>query len=64
MSEWKPFETVPRDGTPVMITCGGAWWPAVVAWDEKMGAWMGADGRPKTEDNWPLTHWMPLPEPP
>ena len=60
----EPFDTVPRDGTVVMITCGGPCWPAVVVWDEEKKAWRNGDGHFDSEDNWPLSHWMPLPEPP
>lgn len=79
MAEWKPIETAPRDGTPILATDGklrcivraaNAWvWAA-----SKSGSGQMVFDRPPHEGNavsggdeiglGELTHWMPLPEPP
>lgn len=68
MSEWRPIETAPKDGTWVLV-CGNGWdvqmawfalnrrinkayWKNSLEWDD----YDLADKHP--------THWMPLPEPP
>jgi hypothetical protein len=69
---WQPIETAPRDGTIILGVMAGnhpetgkPFVPAVVSWDEEFG-WL--EGYEDLEEykphDWPLTHWMPLPEPP
>lgn len=64
VSEWQPIETMPRDGTTVLVAYGrslrgqkivtlGRWWGGK--------AWQRESGR--AEYQMP-THWMPLPGPP
>lgn len=77
MSEWRPIETAPKDGTPILI-----WQPDNRHHDEIDGckfddpryaigywrAWaksewdMGWGNRNQAHVN--PTHWMPLPAPP
>ena len=66
MSEWKPIDTAPKDGTRIL-----AFWP-----DSGDGVDNEAEARTWWEnDRWenpwgsslydpPPTHWMPLPPPP
>lgn len=65
MSEWQPISTAPKDGTGIL-----AWIPdwtttMVVFWKESRW-WMpvGYDGLMSMRGDPPITHWMPLPEPP
>lgn len=62
--QWRPIETAPKDGTPLLLL-----WPdaaekmAVMWWDDYCGGWMGYyDGI--NPGRMPPTHWMPLPPPP
>ena len=58
MSEWKPIETAPKNGTPVLLwfVDGGA----DVCWRDG-DRW--TDGEYRWADD-AFSHWMPLPEPP
>ena len=72
MSEWKPIETAPKDGTPVLAGRGGTYpWgiPHILAWLDgpkvKAGAgWYRVDGAHWNTRTLRPTHWMPLPSPP
>jgi len=66
MPSWFPIKGAPRDGRLIVAVCEGShpetgapYWPAVVQWREGGWAEMGED--PCPEDEWPLSHWMPLP---
>lgn len=69
MSEWRPIETAPKDGTRVLV---GRFAPdrykregtiAVDYWHT--GARNDFVGWGKFNmHHWPPTHWMPLPDPP
>lgn len=56
LSEWRPIESAPKDGTPVLLLAGVTknvgWW-AVDKWSYGGGRW-GND----------VTHWLPLPPAP
>jgi hypothetical protein len=72
--EWRPIETAPRDGTPILACVSGygdeELWPGrgpiTVYWgtyhpnSPGKGAWRDGNGHRRPH----LTHWMPLPEPP
>jgi len=64
MSEWKPIDTAPRDGTYVLGYREGEGWMTVIYWSDylyKGGNWRALYC--EKGDWWP-THWMPLPQPP
>ena len=75
MSDWKPIESAPKDGTQVLITGGtaevcdyqatfvGA--VGIAFWDVTRDHWHGNEAN--AHDEFYVhkpTHWMPLPEPP
>lgn len=55
--EWRPIETAPRDGTPILVVVvpltGHSPHVQIVSWS---GGWYPYDRQP--------THWQPLPSPP
>lgn len=60
---WRPIETAPRDGTPILACGKGPKDLAVISWEPSRRCWACA------WDNWPLeefaaTNWMLLPERP
>ena len=62
MSEWKPIETAPKDGTKVLLWREGnptGEWPFMASWERGMWA-IYIDGQVIRTP----THWMSLPEPP
>jgi hypothetical protein len=75
MSEWQPIETVPKDGTRILVYFGSmgvreVFWSD--AHDADFKLWCVDDnkhgpyylrGWSETGERAP-THWMPLPEPP
>ena len=73
MSEWKPIETAPKDGTDVILLWKGSvefgWYN--VQRNPKFGEWSfyfsgsAAYSASNRDPNCPNpTHWMPLPDPP
>ena len=71
---WQPIETAPKDGTYVLLVAA-PWVPAVGRWyeDRECFDYVDSDTFPDEASwelylahvgTWPLTHWMPLPEPP
>lgn len=79
MSDWRPIETAPRDGTWILglnnrLNC------AVIIWSEQalrislkrdpIPGWIHPYGNGELSDFWNgacgsvATHWMPLPRPP
>jgi hypothetical protein len=72
MSEWQPIESVPRDGTPVLLW--GILWPEI--WDKVdlpasvVGSYdstgkLGKMDNTECYSTWvEASHWMPLPPPP
>lgn len=77
MSEWKPIESAPRDGTEVIAygTRRGDWgytedskeWTGV-KWVAPSynpnGRWEETRAAPRYSNGFVPTHWMPLPPPP
>ena len=69
MSEWRPRETAPKDGKPFLGLCidsNGYYGPPrytaqQVYWRESKGP---SGGMFVSLTGAPLSHWMPLPEPP
>jgi hypothetical protein len=70
--EWRPIETVPKDGTRVMLSPAKWTTEGVVTAYQRGGLWwienadirggMRAFTLPEEDDtHWPFTHWMPLP---
>jgi hypothetical protein len=68
-SEWKPIETAPKDGTPILALYADAWGMrrySVRYWST--GNW--ESGKEGWSDEWRQlrkdqpTHWQPLPPPP
>lgn len=72
MSEWKPIETAPKDGTQILL----GYFPepiyegASTHESQEVAFWHGIHqkwcGRVllNAEGSFSPTHWMPLPEPP
>lgn len=79
MSEWKPFETAPKDGSPILVYERGIAHRMtgrvihepemlIVRWEADGGYWALIPSGSYAEDNEALlstaSHWRPLPEPP
>jgi hypothetical protein len=64
MSEWKPIETAPKDGTPILLCrVGMNYWPRTFAWNGEF--WGSPSGM--FWDEHPArgpSHWQPRPTPP
>lgn len=77
LMKWKPIESAPKDGTPILLTDGhrviAAWWGDLNAADSEFGTvaheecwgWLISDGH--NDPIWyrghpSLTHWMPQPD--
>lgn len=60
---WQPFETAPKDETPI-LACDARLIGVqeVVYWDRSDYPWATADGPNFHRDR--FTHWRPLPSPP
>lgn len=69
--EWQPIETVPKDGTMVIVFQNSgefthvcpAWWSESGYDDYTDGCLVSSDNKGYGRPCW-VTHWMPLPEPP
>lgn len=68
MSEWRPIETAPKDGTPVLLWVGVGMsepWAQTARWvNEPESGWSGWVDTYEGFDLAEPTHWMPLPAPP
>jgi hypothetical protein len=67
-SEWQSIDTAPKDGRPILVAVAGdRYYPRSCWWSQYFDCWVVrenvGDGA-ATRITWPLTHWMPLPEPP
>ena len=63
MSEWRPIETAPKDGTQLLLCVGG--WRFIGWWGQQYGnlyppSWCEGE----RGENLQPTHWMPLPDAP
>ena len=78
MSEWRPIETAPKDGTPILAAVIGIhpsiaspdpvaiiYWrtPMETEADGVMWTWAHGTNTLRSFDCF-ATHWQPLPEPP
>lgn len=72
MTQWKPIETAPKDGTRIIICGVGimkhptiAYWRQVMGNNKKSGPYLKRegwfDGRADYWHSAPSTHWMPAP---
>lgn len=59
MSNWRPIETAPRDGTEIIL-CNISGSLGIGSYMPKQDSWE------ITDDVWwdKCSHWMPLPKPP
>ena len=73
MTEWKPIETAPKDGTKILICVwdiGGYWdmevsqWLKNVSYKDEFGKNKKYTGFAPDVGIGGPTHWMPLPAPP
>jgi len=69
MSEWKPIDTVPKDGTWILVCGVDAWPPMPVKWHGDTiirngpdDYWVGFDFDPFDMSD--IDYWMPLPPQP
>jgi hypothetical protein len=67
--QWQPIETAPKDGEKVLVGRfkRGCPWNGRIAvdWYRRPGDNAGFIGWGRfNPQNWPATHWMPLPSPP
>jgi hypothetical protein len=71
MMKWKPIETAPRDGTPILVCyapqyTSNGFLPVAVRWrsfhPNAKGKELFRDSSGTKVEH--VTHWMPLPEPP
>ena len=60
-SEWQPIETVPKDGTEILLWYADMKAVNVAFWDGGQWRIRYAEGE---HDLWEPTHWMHLPAPP
>jgi Protein of unknown function (DUF551) len=65
---WRPIETAPKDGTLVLLYVPGSAIMEIVFGrydiDGDDGDWLMDWGNQGTVIDIPVTHWMPMPEPP
>ncbi len=62
MSDWRPIETAPKDGSTIIGWCREWGEPQTIDWSKgEFGEhWYTAVMLPRYQP----THWMPLPKPP
>lgn len=60
--EWRPIESAPKDGTPILTYCPQG--PKYGKWAVRQNVWRDGAWQYSNQPYWPPTHWMPLPEPP
>lgn len=66
MLDWKPIETAPKDGTPILVYDPNPWLDPysviTVSWDTQRKCWSEITG--ELYAIYYPTHWMELPEKP
>lgn len=59
---WRPIETAPKDGTPILAWAWDGCGHVVIWWDDDgRRPWTSTTGETFAED---VTHWQPVPLPP
>ena len=61
MSEWRTIDSAPRDGRWILVWVKGAVIPGAAFYDTHHKEWIDSFWQAYFG---PITHWMPLPEPP
>lgn len=61
---WRPIETAPTDGTPVLTCRAGSHFDPIIASHDDSGRWGALESDMSMFWLDTPTHWMPLPEPP
>lgn len=62
-AQWLPIDTAPKDGTDILLYDGDTM--VICRWNERRKEWVDSWNQTEFEtDVEPVTHWMPLPEPP
>lgn len=64
MTDWRPIETAPRDGTAILVTAPDVECEVTIAYFQRGRLYSIFDGKPFGGWVTPTTHWMPLPKPP
>lgn len=60
MSEWRPIETAPRDGT-IFLGCTDKGAQQIIKRNKHLSIWVDVEGR---ESHRRMAFWMPLPPSP
>ncbi len=60
MSNWKPIETAPKDGSEVLLASEGSQEMDFYRWNAAMGEWLDRCSDPPHDAP---THWMKLDPP-
>jgi hypothetical protein len=72
MTEWKPEESAPKDGTVVLLWARLGSYPPesdnyfriVGFWHRSIGKWKVAPEHLNPQEELHATHWAPIPKPP
>jgi len=65
MNEWQPIETAPKDGSKILGFDPSLLGIVIAQWDGALGWYVDKCSQDGLGfECMPLTHWMPLPNPP
>lgn len=72
MTDWKPIDTAPKDGTAVLLWARLSTYPPepdnyfriVGFWHRAIARWKVAPEHLNAQEELIATHWAPLPQPP